>query len=453
MEIYYHGYRGVIANTLMSLGIEPGDKIIIRLNDGTVIKGILMPRQALYADRPIVVIKLDNGYNIGIRFDEIASIELIAKKHVKEYMSTLPMDIKRAELPRVVLLGTGGTIASKVDYETGAVTPVLKPSEIIEWIPELGEIAYFDAYEIMNVFSEDLTPAHWEKISTEVYKNMMNGIDGVVIAHGTDTMAFTAAALAFSISNKPVPVVFVGAQRSSDRPSSDAALNLISAFVVAGKAPFAESVISMHGDISDKYIYVHRGVKTRKMHTSRRDAFQSVNDKPIAIVDPITRNIKIIGKIVEYRDKTKTPILKAKFDEKVAMIKAYPGIQSEIIDTLIDKGFHGIVIEGTGLGHIANKVIPSIKRAIESEIPVVMTSQCIFGRVNLNVYSTGRYLLEVGVIPASDMLSETAFVKLSWILGSITRNVDEIRELFLKNMVGEINERHVTSLYPRWVYE
>ncbi|MEM4482016.1 MAG: Glu-tRNA(Gln) amidotransferase subunit GatD [Desulfurococcaceae archaeon] len=450
--LIYHGYMGEVATLLEAKGIRPGDRVSIKTRDGGVLQGLLMPRPFLYGGSSIIIIKLDSGYNVGIKLDKIESIELVKRAGEKPKLEKSKKQPKLSS-PRVALISTGGTIASRVDYETGAVTPTLTPEEIVEWIPELEDVALITAREAFSIFSEDMTPQLWGLIAKEVYKEVKSGVNGVVVAHGTDTMSFSASALAFAIQNKPVPIVFVGAQRSSDRPSTDAASNLIAAVLVATKAPFAESVISMHGLTSDEYALVHRGVKVRKMHTSRRDAFQSINDMPLAAVNIAKQEIKVIGTIYEHRDESKEPNLIDNFDDRVALVKTYPGIQQEIVDFLVDKGFHGIVIEGTGLGHAPNKLVESIKRATEQGIPVVMTSQCIFGRVNLNVYSTGRYLLEVGVIPASDMLSETAFVKLSWILGSITRNVDEIRELFLKNMVGEINERHVTSLYPRWVYE
>ena len=132
------------------------------------------------------------------------------------------------------------------------------------------------------------------------------------------------------------------------------------------------------------------------------------------------------------------------------MIKAYPGFQIDIIHYLVDKKYHGIVIEGSGLGHITNRVVDAIKRAVEEEIPVVMTSQCLFGRVDMYVYSTGRRLIEAGVIPGNDMLPETAYVKLSWILGSKTRNLDEVRALMTTNTAGEMNPRLTIDLYPRW---
>ncbi|MFZ8783378.1 MAG: Glu-tRNA(Gln) amidotransferase subunit GatD [Desulfurococcaceae archaeon] len=450
--IVYYGYTGPLAELLASRNIKPGDLVAVTLKDGTLLRGLLMPRPELYSEQQVLVIKLENGYNIGIKLERVLDIQLTETRVARAQQAARKL-VSEKSAPRVTLISTGGTIASKVDYETGAVTPALTTEEILEWIPELEEIAVISARELMSIFSEDMEPRHWERIVESIYREMLSGVSGVVVAHGTDTMTYTASALAFAIQDKPVPVVFVGSQRSSDRPSTDAVFNLISAFLVASKAPFAESVITMHATPSDPYTLVHRGVKARKMHTSRRDAFQSINDKPIALVDPLKREIRVIGRILEYRDSSKTPVLRNKFDDRVALVKAYPGVQEEIIDFLVDKGFHGIVIEGTGLGHIANRVINSIKRAVESGIPVVMTSQCLFGRVNMNVYSTGRRLLEAGVIPGGDMLPEVAYVKLSWILGSITRDASEVKEWITRNIAGELNERRSLDLYPRWVYE
>ncbi len=444
----YLGYRGFIADKLRKINARTGDRIRIKRSD-RIFEGLLMPREALYSDRPYVVIKLDNGYNIGVRIREEDVIEVVMRREKREGIRPEIKEMKK-ELPHIVMLSTGGTIVSKVDYETGAVKPALSVPELLEWIPEIADIVYLEAREILQVFSEDILPKHWEIISREVYKEMEKGVDGIVIAHGTDMMAYTAAALAFAIKDKPIPIVLVGAQRSSDRPSTDSAFNLKAAFLTAAKAPFAESVVVMHGETGDSFALAHRGVKVRKMHTSRRDAFQSINDKPLAKIYPDKGTIEIIGRIIEKRNKEKNPVLENKFDEKVALIKAYPGFQPEILETLIDKGFHGIVIEGSGLGHIANHVIPTIKRAVEEGIPVIMTSQCLFGRTNLYVYSTGRRLLDAGVIPASDMLPETAYVKLSWILGSKTRDLDEVRKYMTMNIVGEINPRLTVDLYPRW---
>lgn len=446
--IIYYGYIDKAAQILQAGNIEPGDRVLVRLKDGDFLKGILMPRPQLYESSSTIIIKLDNGYNVGINIDKIASIELLEKHGVK--VSSTRLRERPAKGPRVTLISTGGTIASKVDYETGAVTPALSPEEITEWVPEVEEIAHISTKEIMSIFSEDMKPELWSRIAEEVYAEMVDGVTGVVVAHGTDTMAYTSAALAFAIRDKPVPVVFVGSQRSSDRPSTDAALNLISAVIVASRATFAESVIVMHSSTSDDASAVHRGVKARKMHTSRRDAFQSVNDKPLALVYPLKRELVVIGKIYEERG-SKNPVLMHRFDNRVALVKFYPGMNGDIIDYLIDRGYHGIVLEGTGLGHVSNDLIEPIKRAVEAGIPVVMTSQCLFGRVNMYVYSTGRRLLEAGVIPGGDMLPEVAYVKLSWILGSVSRDLNEVREYMERNIAGEINPRHTIGLYPRWL--
>jgi len=447
-DVDYFGYRGTVKEKLISINAKIGDRLRVRRGD-RVFEGLLMPREALYGDKPYLVIKLDNGYNIGVYVTKDTVIEKVAEK--KSILSSRPSTRpQNKSLPSIVMLSTGGTIVSKVDYETGAVKPALSTDELLEWVPEISEIAYLEVYEVLRIFSEDMTPGLWARIAEEVYKYMTRGYDGVVIAHGTDTMGYTAAALAFAIKNKPVPVVLVGAQRSSDRPSTDSAFNLKSAFLVAAKAPFAESVIVMHGETGDSYALVHRGTKVRKMHTSRRDAFQSINDLPIAKVFPNEKRIEIIGRILFKRDRDLEPVLENHFDEKVILIKTFPGIVSDIIDYVIDKGYHGIVLEGTGLGHTPNKLIPSIERAVDSGIPVVMTSQCLFGRINMHVYSTGRKLLAAGVIPGEDMLPETAYVKLSWVLGK-TRDLREVRKLMLTNIAGEINPRITVNLYPRWL--
>ncbi|MFN4045820.1 MAG: Glu-tRNA(Gln) amidotransferase subunit GatD, partial [Acidilobaceae archaeon] len=259
----------------------------------------------------------------------------------------------------------------------------------------------------------------------------------------------TAAALSFAFhKGLPVPIAMTGSQRSSDRPSSDAAFNLVSATLVASKAPFAEVVVVMHGETGDTYALAHRGVRVRKMHSSRRDAFQSVNARPLARVWPREGRIELLEEKFRVRGLEQLHVENG-FDEKVALIKHFPGPISEVIDALVDRGFHGIVIEGTGFGHVSNDAIESIRRAVESGIPVVAATQTIFGRVNLNVYSTGRKMLEAGVIPVEDMLAEVAYVKLSWILAR-TRDVERVRSLMLSNLAGEISGRHNVKLYPRW---
>jgi len=444
------GYIGKLRDVLQSLEASVGDRIRVRKNDGFVIEGILMPRERLYA-KEIIVIKLDNGYNIGVKFDSNTIIEKLGSRvEIKGIEKVKPL--RKPELPNLMIMSTGGTIASRVDYETGAVKPALTSEDLASLIPEIFDVANIDTDILFNIFSEDLTPKHWEKIAERTAKIINEGFNGVIVTHGTDTMAWTAAALSFAFRKLPVPIVLVGAQRSSDRPSSDSAFNLLAAVVTAAKAPFAEVVVVMHGETGDSYALAHRGTKVRKMHTSRRDAFQTINDLPLAKIYPYAKKVEIINNRFRKRGEDKEVAIEAKFDEKVALVKFYSSIDPEVIDFFVDKGYHGIVLEGTGLGHFPQRLINAIKRAVEENVAVVMTSQCLFGRVNMYVYSTGRLYLEAGVIPGEDMLPEVAYVKLSWILAK-TRDLNEVRRLMLTNIAGEINPRHSVNLYPRWPHE
>jgi len=450
------GYSGDARLALERAGARIGDRIRVETSDGRVFEGILMPRYAI-KQRPIIVIKLDNGYNIGIRVDKATRVTVVKTREavLREAAAGAPAPVPLLEeqpppgpKPRVVIVGTGGTIASKIEYETGAVKPALTAKDLVEAVPEIGFIADIEADVLMNILSENMRPEYWERIVEGVAKHIEQGADGVVVAHGTDTMAYTAAALAFALLGLPVPVVLVGAQRSSDRPSSDAAFNLTAAVLVAAKAPFAEVVVVMHGETGDTYALAHRGTKVRKMHTSRRDAFQSINAKPLAKVYPFERRIEVTGKPLRRRGEQELRVENG-FEKRVALLKYYPGMEPDIIDFLVERGYRGIVLEGTGLGHVGEWLIDSIRNAVEKGVVVVMTSQTLFGRVNMNVYNTGRRLLAAGVVPAEDMLPETAYVKLSWVLAR-TRDPEEAKKLFRTNLAGEINDRITLDLYPRW---
>jgi glutamyl-tRNA(Gln) amidotransferase subunit D len=436
-------YRGVAAKLLESARADVGDKIRVELKRG-VFEGILMPRPEL-ADDKHLVLKLSSGYNIGIHVKSVRSVQVLEKGRPPEISPPSPPQ-PSPSLPRVAILGTGGTIASRVDYRTGAVYPAFTAGELYSIVPELAGIANIEVAEVCRVFSEHMTPKLWVKIGKEVARAINRGARGVVVAHGTDTMAYTAAALSFMLKGLFRPVALVGSQRSSDRPSSDAALNLISAVTFAARSDVAEVVVVMHGSMSDDICLVHRGTKVRKCHTSRRDAFVSVNRPPLAVikdgeVELLERNYRRAGEKGRVR-------VDGKFEPRVVLIKATPGYSSDILEAAVDLGYRGIVIEGTGLGHAPETMFAGIKRAIERDIPVVMTSQCIWGRINMRVYSTGRDLLSLGVIPGEDMLPETALVKLMYVLGR-TRKMEKVRELMLKNLAGEISERSPSSDFPR----
>ncbi len=447
------GYVGLAAEKIRNAGARPGDMVEVERPGAPPVRGILMPRYEIEA-RPVLVLKLPNGYNIGVRVTPDSVVRVVERGRVggkPGVPAPLAEPPERLPAERVLILGTGGTIASRIDYETGAVNPYIDADEIVQAVPEVLRYARIDAVEIFQMFSEDMTPRHWERIAEEAARALEQGYDGVVVAHGTDTMHYTAAALAFAFhSGLPAPIALTGAQRSSDRPSSDAAFNLTAAVLVASRAPFAEVVIVMHGETGDTYALAHRGARARKMHTSRRDAFQSINAVPLARIWPDRGEIEVLDPNHRRRGAEEVR-LENGFDDRVALVKYYPGMGEEIIDFLVDKGYHGIVLEGTGFGHVANKLIPSIQRAVEAGVAVVITSQTLFGRVNLNVYSTGRRMLRAGVIPAEDMTPETAYVKLSWVLAR-ARELAEVRRLMLTPLAGETSERHSLRLYPRWYH-
>jgi len=429
------GYKGEALIAIRKAEAETGDLVRITKNS-QVFEGILIPRSE-YGDNKHIVIKLKSGYNIGVRITPNTQIERIKKGTKLSFALPKPPEQNPA-LPKVVIISTGGTIASRVDYRTGAVRPALTASDLYSVVPELANIARIDTQILFSLLSENITPKHWTEIAKAVSKQISEGVDGVVIAHGTDTMGYTAAALSFALQNLPVPVILVGSQRSADRPSSDAATNLTGAVTTAAKAPFAEVAVAMHETTSDTSIVLHRGTKTRKCHTSRRDTFKSVNAHPMARVQ--NQKITMLTQEYQKRDSTRKLTLKPEFNEKVALVKFYPGMNPTIIDWYVEKGCRGIVLEGTGLGHVGSYACKAIRNAIEHNVVVGMTSQCIWGRVNMNVYGQGRDLLALGVIPLEDMLPETAIVKLMWIFGQI-KDVREAKKLLKTNIAGEFSPR------------
>ena len=431
----FSGYRGDALAAIRKTEAEIGD--IIRITkDEEVYEGILIPRSE-YGDEKHVVVKLRSGYNIGVRITPNTKIEKKGKGAKPAFAQT-PPPRQNPELPKVAIISTGGTIASRVDYRTGGVRPALTASDLYSVVPELANVARIDAEILFSLFSENITLEHWAEIAKAVARQIEEGVDGVVVAHGTDTMGYTAAALSFALQNLPVPVVLVGSQRSADRPSSDAATNLIGAVTAAAKAPFAEVAVAMHETPSDTFVTLHRGTKVRKCHTSRRDTFKSVNALPLAKIE----NGKITMLTEEYRkrDQKRKLVLKPEFDEKVALIKFYPGMNPKIIEWYVENGYKGIILEGTGLGHVGRYCFEAVRNAVRKNVVVAMTSQCIWGRVNMNVYDQGRDLLALGVIPLEDMLAETAAVKLMWIFGQ-TEDVEEAKKLLSTNIANEFSLR------------
>ncbi len=431
------GYHGEILRRLKDAAAEIGSLIRVTSKSGEVFEGALFPRSE-YADPSHIVLKMKNGYNIGIHYERTEKIEVIGQGE-KPHFTKPPHPSKLPGLPRVAIISTGGTIASRVDYRTGAVQPALTAADLASVVPELASIADIDTHILFSEYSENLGPTHWKGLAEEVGRRIAGGTDGIVVSHGTDTMHYTSAALSFALRNLPVPVLLVGAQRSSDRPSSDAASNLTGAVAMAAKANFAVAGVTMHQDLSDRYIVSHIGTRVRKCHTSRRDAFKSINSNPLARYDLQTRQIEELNEAPK-RSKTRRVEVKPHFDQHAHLLKFHPGFNPAIIDGALSAGARGIILEGTGLGHVSKHCYDSIRKALKQDVPIFMTSQTIWGRVDMNVYYTGRDLLNLGVTPLEDMISETAIVKLMWILAQ-TKSPDKIREMMLQSLAGEITER------------
>ncbi|MDR3291595.1 MAG: Glu-tRNA(Gln) amidotransferase subunit GatD [Methanobrevibacter sp.] len=429
-------YKGKIANFLKDLDVSIGDLISISKKNISY-EGILLDRSD-DSDSECIVLKLDNGYNIGVEIDN-CEIELIEKGHAPK-IDYNKINIKKdLDKNNVLIASTGGTISSVIDYKTGAVHPALSADDLLKVYPKLLDLANIDVKEIYSILSENMKVEYWVNMAKSIASEIESGVDGVIVAHGTDTMHYSSAALSF-ILRTPVPIVFTGAQRSSDRPSSDSFMNLMNS-VGAANSDIAEVTVCMHSSLDDSYCSLHRGSRVRKMHTSRRDTFRSINSEPLASLKDGHISSINVNSYIKRNDRNLN--LMENMESKVAIVKSFPGITDDIINLYIDNGYKGLLIEGTGLGHLPDYILNSIKRGIEEGMIVAMSSQCIYGRVNMNVYSVGRELLNIGVISCGDMTSEVAYVKLSWALGQ-SENPEEVKNIMKTNIVGELNDK--TSL-------
>jgi glutamyl-tRNA(Gln) amidotransferase subunit D len=437
----YKGYRNPALNILKKNNVRVWSEVKMQTTRG-LFSGLILPRSET-SDPRHIVLKLKNGYNIGIATETVKSIKEIDRK-IAEYKipeKEFPFEDQK---PNVKLLGTGGTIASRLDYRTGAVIPAFSPGELYGSVPELADICNLQTEKLYGVFSENMGPEQWIRLAEAIGEEIEKGIDGIVIGHGTDVMHHTAAILSFMVQNSPVPIVMVGSQRSSDRPSSDAASNLIHAVKTAAESDIAEVLVCMFGPTSDQYALLHRGTRVRKMHSSYRSTFRTIGDIPIAMVD----NEKITPLRSDYKKRRsdKNVIINTAFEEKVSIVYYYPNMRPDIIDSLIEKGYRGIVIAGTGLGHVNKPLYPALKRAYEAGVAVYMTVQTLWGYVQMYVYETGREMMQLGVIPTANMLPEVAYVKLAWALGQ-TDDLKKVKEIMLNPIAGETTEREPYNGY------
>jgi len=437
----FKGYRGKAVELLKKFNAFVWSDVEIETVEGKYY-GLILPRSET-ADEFHIVLKMPIGYNLGIAVNKIKTIKVNGRKeaHYNIPEKEFPYHPGR---PRVKLLGTGGTIASRLDYRTGAVIPAFSPGELYGSVPELADYCNLETEKLYGEFSENLGPVHWKGIAEAIGKEIGKGVQGVVIGHGTDIMHHTAAALSFMVQDSPVPIVIVGSQRSSDRPSSDAALNLIHSVKTAAESDIAEVMICMFGPTSDLYGLLHRGTRVRKMHSSYRSTFRTIGDIPIARVSRET--IIPIREDYKKRRDDKNVIINPVFEEKVTIVYYYPNMQPDIIDSLVDNGYKGIVIAGTGLGHVNKPMYPALKRARDAGVAVYMTVQTLWGYVQMYVYETGREMMGLGVIPAANMLPEVAYVKLGWALGQ-TDDLEKVKAIMLTPIAGEITEREPSNGY------
>ena len=418
-----------------------GQRVEISDGHGRTWTGTVVPRHEFSGER-ILPLKVASGYNVGVRVGPMFSFRLLPTSPnlpVPEGSRSAKDEPRRGSDRWVTLLSTGGTIASRVDYETGGVRPVKEEREILEFYPELERAGRVRIVPVFDKLSEDLTPADWEVLATKVVASFTEGAEGVVIAHGTDTLGFTAAALSFLLSGLPGPVVLVGAQRSPDRPSSDGASNLAAAVAVARDRRLGEVVVVMHAGLSDERFAIHRGTWVRKMHSSRRDAFESRNGPPVGeVVDGEVRLRPDVRPRSPGPARADLPL-----DPRGALVWFHPGLDAPRVEEFV-RELRGIVLAGTGLGHVSRSHLVWIRSAISRGVVVAMTTQCLAGNADPFVYSTGRELRRAGVLFLEDLLPETAYAKLLWALGR-SQDPAEVGRLLLEDRVGEFGARHLAE--------
>lgn len=415
-----------------------GERIELTDDQGHRWAGTVIPSHELSGER-ILTLKLESGYNVGVRITPAVSFRSLPGPRAETpHPPASPAPAPSRASPgggTVELLTTGGTIASRVDYETGGVRPVRDEREILEFYPELREAGDVRVVPVLDQLSENIAPSDWQLLAEKVVQSFSRGATGVVIAHGTDTLGFTAAALSFLLVDLPGPVVVVGAQRSPDRPSSDGPSNLAAAVAVARDRRLGEVVVVMHASASDDRFSVHRAGWVRKMHASRRDAFESLNGPPLGAVD---------GSVVHLQPEVRPPgrgppHVEGPIDERAGLLWFYPGLSAPQAEAFAH-GLRGIVLAGTGLGHVNSVHLDWIRSATERGAVVAMTTQCLAGAVDPYVYATGRELLRSGVVYLDDLLPETAYVKMVWALGR-ARDPGEVRRLLLQDRAGEFVRR------------
>jgi glutamyl-tRNA(Gln) amidotransferase subunit D len=426
-------YSQKLLEELDDRNVETGDIITASGREGK-----LMPKPES-GDPDTLILKDESGYNIGV---EPENINLVEKQDSGDDRGE---EVEHSdEKPDVMVLHTGGTIASRVSYEKGGVEPAFDPEDLVEMYPELAEEVNIHSEVIAQMLSEDMEPEHWVKIAEKI-EEVKDEYDGIIVGHGTDTMSYTGAALSLMLQNIDTGVMLVGSQRSSDRPSSDAAMNMYCASKFLTETDFKGIGICMHETTNDTRCNILPPKKVRKMHTSRRDAFDVINAEPLGHVNYET------GKIMENFGSSSGEFeKKTELDRNVGWLRIRPGMEPQELEFVKNQDYNGVIVEGTGLGHMPvnafdentqhhEEILEELDKIAEDAV-VVMASQCLNGRVDMDVYSAGLKIQEAGVIGAEDMHPELAYVKLMWSLGQAD-DLGEAQELFLENQNGEHRER------------
>jgi len=440
-EDIFQGYKGASLEMLKKYHVRVWGQAVVETTRGPF-EGTILPRAENDDDQHIVM-KIITGYNVGVDVNTITSMMETGYKKANYKIPEKEFPFTDGQ-PKVKLFGTGGTIASRLDYRTGAVIPAFSPGELYGAVPELADICNLETEKVFAVFSENMGPKQYVALAKAIGREIERGVDGIVIGHGTDTLHHTGAALTFMVQNSPIPIVLVGSQRSSDRPSSDAALNLMHAMYAAGHSDIAEVMVCMFGPTSDDYGLLHKGTRVRKMHSSYRSTFRTIGDTPLAMVN--RESVTLIKKEYNHRRKDKEVTILPYFNDKVTMLYYYPGMKPDVLDAMVDAGYKGIIFVGTGLGHVNKELYPAIERAHKKGVHMYMTLQTLWGYVHMFVYDTGRDMMAKGIIPAGNMLPETAFIKLGWVLGQ-TEDAEEVKKLMLTPINDEITPREPYNGY------
>ena len=410
-------------------------KVAVKTWSGVVEhEGLALPA----AGPKLITLKLANGYNVSYPESYVESVEILDEVEISEEEAPTPIE-QDGNLPLVHLIHTGGTIASKVDYATGAVTARFEPDELLQSVPELRSVARLRVVKLGNMFSDDIRPRHWNRMLKATEAAFAEGAVGVVITHGTDTLHLSAAAMGYGWAGNggrpPGRIVLTGSQRSPDRGSSDAAENLVAAVHWAAHGPEPTgyrdaSVVVMHSESSDGKCAVLPGIACRKYHSSRRDAFKAINQGPLAWINNDGTGPSIEMAEHEPADARVEAISPMMFNEdaRIAQFIADPHLDPNLVMLAIKDGFDAIVMHGSGLGHLPisdpqedspenTKLRLMLEDHCSNGGVVVVVAQTIHGPMNMNVYAKGREQQNMGIIGHGSLCPPgSALVKLHHLL-------------------------------------